>query len=293
MLWGMFKKVVIAHRLAVATDMVFNVPYHHSAVATTIAAVLFTFQIFCDFSGYSDIAIGSARVMGYDLMKNFDRPYSALTIGDFWRKWHISLSTWFRDYVYIPLGGNRVSPSRRELNLFIVFLLSGLWHGADWKFIIWGALHGVYLVVGNVTRKARLRIREQLGITRVPWLDRGLQQATTFVLVTVAWVFFRANNTAQALHMLGQLAYLPGELATMAKSGLWTYGIAIAPRRLVLCVLVIMIMECVHMLQRHHNVVLLVEQRPRVIRWGIYYALIFAILYLGMFTSREFIYFQF
>lgn len=294
MLWGMFKKVVIADRLAAVTDMVFDHPHYYGAVATALASVLFTFQIFCDFSGYSDIAIGSARVMGYRLMKNFDRPYSSLSIGEFWRRWHISLSTWFRDYLYIPLGGNRVPPMRRQVNLFIVFLVSGLWHGADWKFIIWGALHGVYLVIGNLTEGVRLKIRQAIGLTKIEWLNRLVQQLITFVLVTLAWIFFRANSTADALHMIGKLGGIFTELGQMAHEGKFSVGIWIAPLKLLLCFVVIGVMEYVHVLQRKNtSVVQLLDNKPRAVRWGVYYALVLAILYLGMFTNREFIYFQF
>lgn len=294
MLWGMFKKVVIADRLAVVTDSVFDNPDKYGAVPTAIAAVLFTFQIFCDFSGYSDIAIGSARVMGYRLMKNFDRPYTSKTIGEFWRRWHISLSTWFRDYLYIPLGGNRVSETRKQLNLFIVFMVSGLWHGADWKFIIWGALHGMYLVIGNVTYNARVKMRQAIGLTKIPWLDKLMQQCTTFVLVTVAWIFFRADSTQDALTMIKKLPHLITEIGVMLQKGIYTTGLSISPARLMLCFLVIGVMEWVHLIQRRNtSLTQLLDNKPRVIRWGVYYLLVFAILYLGMFNNREFIYFQF
>jgi D-alanyl-lipoteichoic acid acyltransferase DltB (MBOAT superfamily) len=293
MLWGMFKKVVIADRLAVVTDMVFNAPEQQSAVATVIASVLFTFQIFCDFSGYSDIALGSARVMGFHLMKNFDRPYSSVTISEFWRRWHISLSTWFRDYLYIPLGGNRVPYMRRQFNLFVVFLVSGLWHGADWKFIIWGALHGVFLVLANVTYDLRLKVRKAIGLEGVPWLNRLVQQSETFVLVTIAWIFFRANNMHDALVMIGKIPAFFGEVATMARTGNWNYGIPIAPFRLALCFVVIAILESVHLLQRNGNVAEMIDRKPTIVRWVVYYTLLLAIIYLGVFSNREFIYFQF
>ncbi len=293
MLWGMFKKVVIADRLAVVTDMVFDDPYHHGGMATLIAAVLFSFQIFCDFSGYSDIAIGAARVMGFRLMKNFDRPYSSRTIGEFWRRWHISLSTWFRDYLYIPLGGNRVKPARRQFNLFFVFLVSGLWHGADWKFIIWGALHGVYLVIGNLTEHRRLQIRNAIGLTRIPAADRLVQQLITFILVMVAWIFFRAPDTNHAMYMIKKLPSAFSELGQMVSTHSFTSGISIAPMRLLLCFAVMGVLEVVHMLQRRQSVVLLFQKQPLLVRWGAYYLLLFSILYLGVFSNREFIYFQF
>src|SRR5450432_1057204 len=158
MMWGMFKKVVIADRLVKLTDPIFNHPRDHTPLALLLAAVFFSFQIFCDFSGYSDIALGSARVMGFRLMVNFNKPYQSRDISEFWKRWHISLSSWFRDYLYISLGGNRVSVPRWYFNLFFVFLVSGFWHGANWTFIAWGALHGFYLVFAIFSHKARKRM---------------------------------------------------------------------------------------------------------------------------------------
>jgi alginate O-acetyltransferase complex protein AlgI len=161
-LWGFFKKVVVADRLALYVNAVYNDPSAHTGPTILLATYFFAFQIYCDFSGYSDIAIGTARVMGYDLMQNFRRPYFARSISEFWSRWHISLSTWFRDYLYIPLGGNRVPRWRWYVNLFAVFLISGLWHGANWTFVVWGALHGTYLIVGLVTSDARERFWQRL-----------------------------------------------------------------------------------------------------------------------------------
>lgn len=293
MLWGMFKKVVIADRLAVISDMVFNNPYGYSSTSIAIGCVFFTFQIFCDFSGYSDIAIGSARVMGFNLMTNFDRPYSARRISEFWRRWHISLSTWFKDYLYIPLGGNRVSEWRKQLNLFIVFLVSGLWHGADWKFIIWGSLHGVFLVVGNVTEKVRFHIRKAIGLTRVKWLDDNIQRAITFILVTVAWIFFRANTTKDALYITGRLPGMFSEIAHMLRTKVFVYDLQAEPYKMLICCIVVAVMEAVHLIQRKKDIGLLIDRQSVLVRWGIYYVFLFAVLYLGVFENRQFIYFQF
>jgi len=152
-LWGMFKKIVIADQLAIYVDKVYSSPTDYQSIALILATVFFAFQILCDFSGYSDIAIGCAKVLGFSLNKNFDSPYLAHNIADFWKRWHISLSTWFRDYLYIPLGGNRCSALRHSLNLLITFLLSGLWHGASITFIFWGLTHGLFLIIGNIKNK--------------------------------------------------------------------------------------------------------------------------------------------
>lgn len=185
-LWGLLKKSVLADNLAPIVDQTWNDPAAQGW-GLAFGAVAFSFQILCDFWGYSDIARGSARCLGIDLMRNFDRPYMAKSVGEFWRRWHISLSTWFRDYLYIPLGGSRVAPFRRDLNLLVVFAVSGLWHGADWAFVIWGILHGGLLVLEN-------RLPALRG-DRLPWLRRS----AVFLLVTIAWVFFRAGTLPRAL----------------------------------------------------------------------------------------------
>src|SRR5262249_6230209 len=154
--------------------------------------------IYCDFSGYSDIAIGAAEVMGFRLMKNFNRPYASRSVGEFWTRWHISLSTWFRDYLYIPLGGNRVGRARWYCNLFVTFLVSGVWHGANWTFVAWGALNGAYLIASLATTDARSRLGRIVGLSRLPRLHAALQVAVTFALTCFAWIFFRANNIEDA-----------------------------------------------------------------------------------------------
>jgi alginate O-acetyltransferase complex protein AlgI len=195
MLWGLFKKAVIADRLEVYVNAMFNHTdsYHQGNVM--LGAVFFSFQIYCDFSGYSDIAIGAARVMGFDLMSNFDRPYLSADIASFWRKWHISLSSWFRDYIYIPMGGNRVSPLRRSFNLLVTFLLSGLWHGASWTFVAWGLIHGVYVIIYELLKRL-------LPNMKTGWPGKVVGSLVTFIIVTIAWVFFRAGSIGEAWHFL-------------------------------------------------------------------------------------------
>jgi alginate O-acetyltransferase complex protein AlgI len=204
--YGLFKKIVVADRLAVYVNSVYGDLANASTISVLLAVLFFSIQIYCDFSGYSDIAIGTARVMGFRLMQNFSRPYLSASIAEFWTRWHVSLSTWFRDYLYIPLGGNRVGTLRWCANLMIVFLVSGLWHGASWTFVAWGALHGVFLVVGLMTRDVRTRVKERLGVTRLPRLDRALAVTTTFVLVSIAWIGFRASTAADAMRVLEKLA---------------------------------------------------------------------------------------
>ena len=201
MAWGMFKKVVIADRMALLVDPIYNSPVEYTGPAFTVATLAFAIQIYCDFSGYSDIALGSAQVMGIKLMKNFNHPYFSKSISDFWRRWHISLSTWFRDYLYFPLGGNRTSMPRWVFNIMITFLISGLWHGANWTFVIWGALHGLYLVFFRISGDFWNRVSAAIKLARFPRLTDVFSGLVTFLLVTYAWIFFRANNLSDALYI--------------------------------------------------------------------------------------------
>ena len=204
MVVGFFKKVVIADTVGIAVNAVYNNPSDSNGFGVLLATVLFAVQILCDFDGYTNIAIGAAKMFGYDLMQNFKNPYSARSIKEFWGRWHISLSTWFRDYVYIPLGGNRCKKARHLFNLFATFVLSGLWHGANWTFVVWGALHGFYQIVGNLTGNFRKRIREKTGMENSAILPL-LQKFITFVLVCFAWIFFRANSIGDSGILLQKL----------------------------------------------------------------------------------------
>lgn len=196
--YGLFKKMVVADRLSEYVNQVYGNIGNASTISAVLAACFFSIQIYCDFSGYSDIARGTAKFMGFDLMVNFNRPYTATTISEFWSRWHISLSTWFRDYLYIPLGGNRSGKWHWYRNLLIVFLVSGLWHGANWTFIVWGALHGFYTLFAIFTKDGRARMADAIGITKLPALYKFINQCIVFIIVTFAWIFFRAENFKQA-----------------------------------------------------------------------------------------------
>ena len=199
MIWGFFMKLVVADRLAIYVNAVYNNPQHHSGQTLALATVFFAFQIYCDFAGYSNIAIGAANVMGFKLMTNFNRPYFSSSISEFWKRWHISLSTWFKDYLYISLGGNRVKVSRMYFNLFFVFLVSGLWHGASWTYVIWGAINGFYLIFALLTKNIRNRISHYLLTDRITYLRHFSSVALTFIFCCFAWIFFRAASIDDAL----------------------------------------------------------------------------------------------
>lgn len=202
MLWGAFKKVVIADRIAEYVNTIYGRPEDYTGTVLILGTLLFAFQIYCDFSGYSDIAIGTARIFGFDLMTNFRQPYLSRSFREFWRRWHISLSTWFRDYVYIPLGGNRVPFSRNILNLLIVFVVSGLWHGANWTFAIWGAIHGLVLAFEATAEHFQISLLpKQIN----PTIRNTIALGITFTIVCIAWVFFRANNVSDAIYIVTHL----------------------------------------------------------------------------------------
>lgn len=290
MAWGLFKKVVIADRLSIVVDTIYDNPDGQNSLNLAIATFFFSFQIFCDFSGYSDIAIGAARVMGFKLMKNFDMPYQSKSISEFWKRWHISLSSWFRDYLYIPLGGNRVSIPRWYLNLFIVFLISGLWHGANWTFVIWGALHGFYLVFALVTEGPRNWISRKLGLDRFPILS----VLTTFTLVSFAWIFFRAPNVQNAFYIIKQMVTgIPDVFRKLANGESLFIPYGITTWEMALSFLLIALVETVHYFQKHVNVSCWFLGQRAYFRWAVYYMVILSIIFLGIIENKQFIYFQF
>jgi D-alanyl-lipoteichoic acid acyltransferase DltB (MBOAT superfamily) len=273
--------VVIADNCAEQVDRIFGTYGEASGSTLLFGAVLFAFQIYGDFSGYSDIAIGTARLFGFSLMRNFAFPYFSRDIAEFWRRWHISLSTWFRDYLYVPLGGSRGGTAMKVRNTFIIFLVSGFWHGANWTFVVWGALNAIYFLPLLLAR----RNRQNLGIVAegriLPSLADLLRMAITFLLTCLAWVFFRAPDVGTAM------AYLAG----IADTTLFQ-GPDIGPRTLLPLVVLFAILEWLGR-EGEYALEQLWIKRPRIIRWSAYAGLIFL---MGMFMRTEetpFIYFQF
>jgi alginate O-acetyltransferase complex protein AlgI len=286
MLWGFFKKVVVADRLAILSSIVFNDPQSFNGMTLLLGVIFFTFQIYCDFSGYSDIAIGSAKVMGFTLMENFNRPYLSKSISEFWRRWHISLSTWFKDYIYIPLGGNRVAPALVALNLIIVFMISGLWHGANWTFIIWGLLHGTFLVTSLLTQKLRQNLVRATKLNSAPHLHNFLKIAITFTLVSLSWIFFRSNTMQDAFYILASIAKLKLTLSL---------GLGLSVSYFILSLVLILAVGIIHLLQERKGQTFLEFMRSKSlkVKFIFYLALLFAILLFGVFDNSHFIYFQF
>lgn len=285
-LWGLFKKMVIADSIGGVVDLVYRDPRQFTNTEVLVATLLFSIQIYCDFSGYSDMAVGVARVMGYELRINFSQPYLSKSVGEFWHRWHISLSTWFRDYVYIPLGGNRVRLPRYLLNLMITFVVSGLWHGASVVFIVWGALHGLYMVVSRLTMGLRARAVRTIRLDTVPRIHAVLQSVFTFLLVTIAWVFFRSPTIGEAMYVVRHL--IPGgnfRSGVLVSGGLPQVNAAVAA----CCIGSMFVVEWFAL----HPHRLPAIWRRIEFRYAAYYLLVIAIVMFGVFGQREFIYFQF
>jgi D-alanyl-lipoteichoic acid acyltransferase DltB (MBOAT superfamily) len=291
MAWGMFKKIVIADQLALCVNKVYGDPSDFNGPAFVLATVFFAFQIYCDFSGYSDIAIGAAQVMGFKLMDNFNRPYSSRSISEFWKRWHISLSSWFRDYVYIPLGGNRVNKNKWMRNIFITFLLSGFWHGANWTYLIWGGLNAFYLLFSNWTIDLRDSIRKRIGFLKHKTTLKDWQILITFSLICFSWIFFRAQNLNEAFYIINRIPYGWGNLGFDNQKFYDTFGLyrkSFLFSAGLICILII-----VHTLQNHGSIRHMLNNRPTWVRWSLYYLIVLGIILGGVQGRNAFIYFQF
>lgn len=279
MLWGFFKKIVIADSMAPQVETIYANYSQYDGLAIAIGTFFFAIQIYCDFSGYSDIAIGSARLFGFNLRRNFAFPYFSRDIAEFWRRWHISLSTWFRDYVFIPLGGNRCGKGRQVFNIFVTFTVSGLWHGANWTFVVWGALNGLYYLPIMLRGKQKSHTDLPAEGRLLPEPREWAAILSTFLLTLLAWVFFRAESVSHAVGILGRV------FSTMpAFDGLTVYYRSLALGAFILAV---------EWLQRDKQHGLDCREWPLPVRWPAYGTVVAAILVLGNFGSTEFIYFQF
>lgn len=281
-IWGLFKKVVIADRLAPYVDRIYDSPDLYSGSTLAVATFFFAIQIYCDFSGYSDMAIGAARILGFRLMQNFNLPYLASSIGNFWKRWHISLSSWFGDYLYIPLGGNRVSYPRWIINIFIVFLASGFWHGANWTFIVWGGLHALYYLFESWGDK----MLKLFSIEKIKELNgyKVFKILTVFVMVCFAWIYFRANTISEAFLISKKIVF---DLNSKTYLGASTVTFALS-------LLLILLLISIQFLQ-YFKVASIYFSTPRThpaLQFAWYVGLLCCISLLGM-SSSAFIYFQF
>lgn len=283
MLWGFFKKLAIADRFAIVVDEVYARPEAFPSTYLWIAAIGFSFQIYCDFSAYSDIAIGTARLFGFQLTRNFAMPYFSQDFVEFWRRWHITLSTWFRDYVYIPLGGSRRGVALTRWNILIVFGLSGLWHGAGWNFVLWGLLHGCLVIVSSSLRRESLTASD-LPLGSGIGLTPLLRAMAVFVVACLVWVFFRVTGFDDAIQVLSRMTFAwESSGASLQSIGSLNVGFKLLPFMLAL--------EFVG--RRFPHPLMLIERFPKPVRWAIYLGLVWVTLYYMPEETGEFVYFQF
>ena len=280
MLWGFFKKMVVADNLASIVSAAYDHPADSSGWVLIWATYAFAFQIYCDFSGYTDVAIGCARLFGFRLMRNFAYPYFSQDIREFWRRWHISLSTWFRDYLYIPLGGNRVSTWLTYRNIMIVFIVSGFWHGANWTFVIWGFLHGVFFLLLPAASASVSPDDAPGGEGLLPAPRTLLRMLWTFHLVWFAWIFFRAADAGQAFQIIAKIARAP-----------WEGGFVLPPKIMMACIASLVVVEWLGRASQH--ALQEIELWPRPLRWAAYYGAVAVILIAAQLNYVPFIYFQF
>jgi alginate O-acetyltransferase complex protein AlgI len=283
--WGFFKKIVVADRLALYVNDVYGAPQKFNGLQLSIATFFFAYQIYCDFSGYSDIAIGTARILGFDLMENFRTPYYSKSISEFWQRWHISLSSWFRDYVYNPMVERWMSPAGWCFTLLVTFGVSGLWHGANWTYVVWGLLNGTYLLVGGLTERYRNQAFNAIGVGETTVLRRGIRISCTFLLTCVGWVVFRARNVHDITYILTHFwrNWNFGALRT-EQFLLRQFPVAVAG---------IVVVEVVQLLRPGAHLPRFILRLPVAPRWALYLGMVFAVILFGVFRSAQFIYFQF
>jgi D-alanyl-lipoteichoic acid acyltransferase DltB (MBOAT superfamily) len=280
LLWGLFKKIVIADQCATYANVIFNDYTHYSGSTLLIGAIFFTFQIYADFSGYSDIAIGTAKLFGIDLLRNFAYPYFSRDVAEYWRRWHISLSSWFRDYLYIPLGGSRGSAWMRVRNIFIIFIISGFWHGANWTFIFWGFLNALFIMPSIIFRTNRAHLEIVAKGKIWPSVKELFLMGVTFILTVLGWIFFRAQDLQQASHYLFNIF----------NKSLFTIPMVFPIKLLVLIFLFVLIEWSGR--EQQFAIARIDLKLPTVLRWGFYYLLLIAIFYFAG-PQQPFIYFQF
>lgn len=298
MLWGFFLKMVIADRISTLADFALSHSKVWSAdsMVLLIGIVAFSLQIYCDFSSYSTIAIGAAEVMGFSLMENFRTPYFSTSIKEFWNRWHISLSTWFRDYLYIPLGGNRKGTARKYLNLLIVFLVSGLWHGANWTFVIWGLIHAIYQIIGDITAKPKAALMKKMNVKTESVSYKLMKMGITFTLVNFAWIFFRAESLGDAFTIISRI-FTQFDPWSLTNGIIYKMGLSTQEMNILIVALIVMIIVDLIRYTKNQRIDEFLNNQILPFRWGVLIFLLIFILVFGIygpkFDAQNFIYFQF
>lgn len=296
MLWGYFMKMMIADRASVFVDAIFDTYWCRDSISLVAGVTMFAVQIYCDFASYSTIAIGSARVMNIDIMENFDTPYFAMSIKEFWRRWHISLSTWFRDYLYIPLGGNRKGKARKYFNLMLTFLVSGLWHGAAWNFVFWGALHGAYQIIGEMTQKPKEKLIERFDVDKESLSYKFFKILGTFVLVNFGWIFFRSSSISAAFTYVSRIFTRPDPWSLFDKS-LFGFGLNSTEMQILIVSIIVLLLVDLIKYKRKENLDEFLSKQNSVFAYAVLIVLFMAIFIFGAygrnFDPQAFIYFQF
>lgn len=299
MLWGFFKKIVIADNAAILVNAVYGDVGGVNGIALGVATFFFAIQIYADFSGYSDIARGSARIMGYDLSINFVRPYFSRSVAEFWRRWHISLMHWFREYIFFPLGGSRVTMLLWVRNILTVFLISGLWHGARWTFVVWGLLNAFYIIVSRLTEDVRKDLAASFSLARFPLVHHVFQIVVTFALTMLAWIFFRSETMekafsvcAEILQAVRQVVHDPSVFTTLVSEASGSFGVNAGQMKVLLCATALLIL-IEGLLESRVRLLRLFFRLPRVVRWFVYYSFGMTVLFAGNLETNAFIYFQF
>ncbi|HKM03794.1 MAG TPA: MBOAT family O-acyltransferase [Lachnospiraceae bacterium] len=296
MLWGYFQKMVIADRVGILVDTVFDNYYMYGTIPLLVGAVGFAIQLYCDFASYSAIAIGAAKVMGFTLMENFDTPYFATSIQDFWRRWHISLSTWFRDYLYFPLGGSRCSKLKKYRNLMITFIVSGLWHGANWTYLVWGALHGLYQIVGGKLRPTKTKMNEIFHTKTESFSYRLGQILVTFALVDFAWIFFRSKSITDACRYIYRI-FTRFDLWTLFDKSMYSLGLDWMEYNILLGSMVILLLVSLVRYLLKQPIDVFLSGQCLWFRWAVIFGLLLGIIIFGVYgidvNSIKFLYFQF
>src|SRR4030043_119268 len=293
MVWGFFKKVVIADKLALVVDKVYSDPTQYMGLPLITAAISFAIQVYCDFSGYSDIAIGSAQVMGFRLRDNFDRPFFSTSVAEFWRRWHMSLISWFRDYVYIPLGGNRMGKWMWYFNICFTFTLSGLWHGAGWGYVLGGSLCGCHLIFSDWTKSLREKWVQWVRLNRIPTFHKGFQIAFTFSLFCFTLIIFRSKTLSDAFYVMTHLGTGLGSLEGVKMSFKSMVNLGLDRHELIIVLVSIGLMEVVEGVESLRNMRQMFFGRPVLFRWVMYYVVILFLIFFGEYNDHAFIYFQF